>query len=108
MRPFEYASPTTIQEALTLLGQDGSGATRVLVLPECAFPLLAEGRRTLPGPRWGEPVPCPLRRPPVLRGTSLRPCSLPPGARRRGGSAGEERRPDAQAVGVLRSALGGK
>ena len=30
MRPFEYASPTTIEEALTLLGRDGDGATRFL------------------------------------------------------------------------------
>jgi xanthine dehydrogenase YagS FAD-binding subunit len=30
MRPFDYASPTTIDEVLTLLGQDTNGATRPL------------------------------------------------------------------------------
>src|SRR5437867_2006507 len=30
MRPFDYVSPATIDEALTLLGQDGDGDTRPL------------------------------------------------------------------------------
>jgi xanthine dehydrogenase YagS FAD-binding subunit len=30
MKPFEYASPTTIEEVITLLGQGGDGATRPL------------------------------------------------------------------------------
>ena len=30
MRPFEYVSPTTVDEALALLGQDGDSASRPL------------------------------------------------------------------------------
>src|SRR5919204_5524636 len=30
MKPFEYASPTTIEEVITLLGQDQDGATKPL------------------------------------------------------------------------------